>query len=208
MNEEKILGEIALKLERYRYNIVASLGWIIFGMIIGSATALMNALLLLGYDHWVFLILLIAGLLAGFVYRYFWRFVPGVEEIYRPWKYSWVLFALPFLFSYSVIPPLLDLSGVQNALYYSLAWYPSLGVGLILAGLYVERKSRFIVTKSMTLTGVAIIVTSTVFVPFTGSVSTTYHVVALSLLADGLMMGVYLFSGLYGFVRAQKGIYG
>ncbi len=208
MNEEKILGDLALKLEKYRYNVIASLAWIVFGMAIGSASVLMNAIFLFGYTRWAFLILMGAGIIAGFAYRCFWKFVPRIDEIYRMWRLSWIFFVTPFIISYAVIPVFLNLSDISYALYYSLVWYPSLGVGLIFAGIHAEKRDEFLVTRSMTLTGIAISGTSFIFIPLLGYISSFYHVVAMSLMADGLMMGIYLFSGLYGFIGAQREIYG
>jgi len=54
INEERILGDPALKPEKYRYNVIASLAWIVFGVAIGSAHTLMNAFSLFGYTRWGF----------------------------------------------------------------------------------------------------------------------------------------------------------
>ena len=37
------LGEVALKLEKYRYNIMLALSWVIFGMLFGSVTVFYNS---------------------------------------------------------------------------------------------------------------------------------------------------------------------
>ncbi|AAB89658.1 MULTISPECIES: hypothetical protein [Archaeoglobus] len=56
MGEDAVrLGELALKLERYRYNVALATTWAIFGMVFGSMITLASSLMLLGlgYEvHW------------------------------------------------------------------------------------------------------------------------------------------------------------
>ena len=51
MSDMAKLGDLALKLERYRANIIHALSWVVFGMAFSGLITLANALVLLGY-HW------------------------------------------------------------------------------------------------------------------------------------------------------------
>ena len=51
MEDMAKLGDLALKLERYKANIIHALSWVVFGMAFSGLITLANALVLLGY-HW------------------------------------------------------------------------------------------------------------------------------------------------------------
>lgn len=206
MEEMAKLGDLALKLERYRYNLIASLGWVIFGMLFASAIMIFNGLImLLGFNPWYIAVSLIsAGVLGGLTYRFFKKFMPKSER--KEWKAGLIFLFLPFVVAYSVIPKLLTFTGLQESLYYSLIWYPSLGVGLLLFGLFTESKDEWLVANTSTHAGISMILSSLAFIPLASLVTDYYGVMALSLIASSIMLLVYLGAFLFSFFKASKSI--
>ena len=208
MEDAKKLGDMALKLERYRYNIVSALGWVIFGMLFGSMTILYSSLLLFGIrEYWIIGILMIAaGITGGYTYGRFWKFIPVEREVKRRWYVGVILLSIPFIVSYLMLPFLIEDFLNSSAFYFSTAWYPSLGFGLLFNSIYSERKDKHLVTKTMSYAGILIILTSTIFllIPTLGNAVTA---IAAGLLGVSMMILIYLLCALYTFFKAQRVIY-
>jgi len=64
------LGDLALKLEKYRYNIASALAWVIFGMIFGSMNISGSSLILF-------------GILS---YKFFWLLLVITDTGYKAYK--------------------------------------------------------------------------------------------------------------------------
>ncbi len=198
MEDMARLGEIALKLERYRREIVRALAWVIFGMVFGSLLTLANSLILFGFGYEVFWILLVvASIIAGYVYARFLRYMPAESELKR-WKKGIPLMFIPLVISYLAIPAIFH----ANALYFNTVWYPSLGVGLFLCGFIAERTSR-----PMTYTGILISVTSLILLPISKMPSSYNVMIGAGLLCLSMMMFIYFITAIYIFFRAQRVIY-
>lgn len=208
MEEMRELGSLALKLERYRYNITESLAWVIFGMLFGSAIAMFNGITLLVGYYWSIMTtcLMSAGLIGAVIYRMFLRFTPPIEETRKRWRKGWFLFFTPFIVIY-ILLNFLNLTQLQASLYYSLAWYPSLGIGFLLTGIFAEAKDEMLVTKSLTCAGISILASSMAFVPLSKLVTNYYGVVALGLIATSMMLLIYLGVFLLTFFRASKAVF-
>ncbi len=208
MEEMKELGDLALKIDRYRYNITSSLAWIIFGMLFGSAVAMFNGItILVGYNWLIMTACLIsAGVIGAVVYGMFLRFIPLIEETHKRWRRGRLLLFIPFVVLYA-IPEFLNLTQLQASLYYSLAWYPSLGIGLLLVGTFAEAKDKMLVTRSLTYAGILILASSIAFVPISKLVTDYYGVIALGLIATSMMLLIYLGVFLVTFFRASKAVF-
>ena len=208
MEEIRKLGDLALRLEKYRYNITVSLGWVIFGMLFGAASAMLSGIIILiGYNPLIPAICLItAGVISAVVFNMFLRFVPVVEEVHRRWRKGWILFFIPFVAFYAT-PNFLNLTPLQSSLYYSLAWYPSLGFGLLLIGIFAEAKDKMLITRSLTYAGILIAISSIAFVPISELVTDYYGVVGLGLVATSMMLLIYLGTFLVSFFRASKAVF-
>ncbi|RLI81773.1 hypothetical protein DRP04_05405 [Archaeoglobales archaeon] len=192
------LGDIALKLERYRHNIASALSWVIFGMIFGSMVTLGNSLVLLGFGGIFWILLILAGITSGYIYYKFWKYVPENREVKRRWKIGLVFLFLPFIIAYSIPLP------IKTPLYCATIWYPSLGVGLLICGLYVEKTS---LVKSTVYAGVLILLTSPLLLPlFTMPVNPSLIVAAESL-CTSMMILIYFITAIYAFFKAEKTIY-
>ncbi len=195
MEDVAKLGEMALKLERYRREIIRALAWVIFGMVFGSIFTLANSLTLFGFGYEVFWILLvIASIIAGYVYARFLRYMPAESELKR-WKKGIFLMFIPFAISYFVIPAIFH----ANALYFNTVWYPSLGIGLFLCGLYAG-------CRQMTYTGMLTSVTSLILLPISKMQSNNV-VIGAGLLCLSMMMFIYFITAIYTFFRAQRVVY-
>jgi len=203
MEDMARLGDIALKLERYRSYIASALSWVIFGMLFGSLVTLGSSLILLGlFDYRIFWALVAAaGIAGGYVYERFLRMMPVNREIRRRWRVGTVLLFIPFIASYSVIPSIIQVS----SLYYNTIWYPSLGFGLLLAGLYAER-GRYHV-RSATYGGLLILLTSPVVIPVSNLPPSLNFAIGSGLLCVSLMILIYFAVFVYVFFSAQRVIY-
>ncbi len=189
MEEVKKLGEMALKLERYRYRIIKSLSWIIFGMLFASIATLCNSLQLFGASEWIWVLLIPTAILSIFLYKKFWMFIPeGFEK--KKWKIIIFLLAIPFFIAYYLPPLFLKLS----SFYFSIAWYPSLGCGLLLFGLYIKSKVE-------SYCGMTILLTSLIFLAL------PKIALAANLLGISMMLLIYLACFLYSFLKSQRVIY-
>ncbi|WP_202319438.1 hypothetical protein [Archaeoglobus neptunius] len=192
----KELGETALKLEEYRVRIVQSLSWVIFGVLFASSTMLFNALILLGISGLVVVIsLLMAGFIGFIAYTALWKYISPGRGV-RKKNAAAIIVALtaPFLISYSILPLVIH----TTQLYYSVVWYPSLGSGLLAAGL-ISRRSR-----TMLYAGITLIFTSMIFIYLpAGSVTP----LVANLLAISMMLAVYLVAFLHEFITAERVIY-
>jgi len=204
MEEMARLGDIALKLEKYRSYIASALSWVIFGMLFGSLITLGSSLILLGFfDYRIFWILVaIAGVAGGFIYGKFLKMMPEDREIRRRWKIGSIFLFIPFIASYSVIPSIVHVS----ELYYNTIWYPSLGFGLLLAGLYAERAKEYPV-RSATYGGLLIVLTSPVIIPISKLPMSFNVIMGSGLLCVSLMILIYFAVFVYVFFRAQRVIY-
>ncbi len=197
MEELTRLGDLAVRLERYMSCIAAALSWVVFGMIFAAFLMLGWSLTLLGFDYriiWLCLALsLIAATLTTIKLK---RMLPKEDEVRKRFHgLGSILMAIPFLVTYGIIPSLFNVP----AIYYSIIWYPSLGVGLLLAGMYVER-GYFI--KTMIYGGLLIILTSAAL-PFIR----TNNEIAIALLCMSMTVFVYFFMFAYAFIKAQRVLY-
>jgi len=203
MEEIKRLGDLALKLERYRYNLTEFLSWIVFGMIFASAIMFFNALMLLGYGwHVIFATIVPAGVVSCVVYYKIRKIV--IPKTNERWKKTWVFYVLPFVLAYGVIPYIVKLTPLQYALYYSLAWYPSLGVAFVAVGVYAERKDKTLVTKTTLPAGIAMILTTISLAVLCKYVKDYTDVLAVGLIATAMMLTIYLICGLYSFFKSYE----
>jgi len=203
MEDIKRLGDLALKLERYRYNLMAFLSWIVFGMIFASAIMFFNALMLLGYSwHVIFATIVPAGIVSGAIYYKIGKIV--IPKTNERWKKTWIFYALPFVLAYCVIPYFVKLTPLQYALYYSLAWYPSLGVAFVAVGVYAERKDEMLVTKTMLPAGIAMVLTTIPLAVLCKYVKDYTDVLAVGLIATAMMLIIYLICGLYSFFKSYE----
>ncbi len=198
MDDMAKLGEIALKLERYRYHIITALAWVIFGMVFGSLLTLANSLTLFGFGYevfWIFLI--VATILAGYIYARFLRYMPAESnDKLKRWKKGVSLMFIPLVISYLAIPAIFH----ANALYFNTVWYPSLGIGLFLCGPYAG-------CRQMTYTGILISVTSLILLPISKMPSSYNVAIGAGLLCLSMMMFIYFITAIYIFFRAQRVIY-
>jgi hypothetical protein len=204
MEDAKRLGELALKLEKYRYNLMASVSWVIFGMVFGSAVTLLNALFLFGLKwHGVLIATLIpAGFVSGIIYYKMAKLIaPKTDD---RWKHAWVFYALPFIVAYAVIPCFVNLTPLQQALYYSTVWYPSLGIAFTSLGIYVERKDDLLVTKTLLPAGITILLSTAIIVVLGGYVKSYTDVLAVGLIATSMMLIVYLTCAVYSFFKSYR----
>ncbi len=200
MEDAAKLGDLALKLERYRCLITLALSWVIFGMIFGSMLTLANSLMLLGFGFRIFWILfVVAGILSGYTYGRFLRYAPPESDIRSKRRIvGLILMFIPFVIAYSVIPRIFHV----NSLYFSTAWYPSLGIGLLLCGLVAERTGG-----AMKHTGATISVTSLILIPISRMPPNFDTVIGAELLCLSMMMLIYFVTAVYIFFRAQRVVY-
>ena len=206
MKEAAMFGDLTVKIERYRYNLIASTSWVLFGMLFGGAVMLFNGVtLLIGYNPlYLAACLISAGIAGAFVFRSMLRLTPKDRETKKMWRTGLILLVLPFFVTYDIIPRILTLSQLQQSLYYSLVWYPSLGFGLILLGVSAELRDKLLTTRTITLSGIAISASSAIFIPLSGLVTSCSGVMALNMIAGSMMMLIYFGSFLVSFFRATK----
>jgi len=202
MKEAAELGELALKLEKYRYNIITALSWPIFGMVMSSAVLLINSLYLVGdslgidIPPYIWILLIPAAIASGIVFGRLMKYTPYRE---KKWRKAVVTMFLPFFIAY-IIP--------GSPFYYTIAWYPALGIAMLLTGILIERKSEYIVANSMTLVGLLILATSSVLLLMSKLPASKETMIATGLVAIAMMLVIYLLGALYGFSKAQRVIYG
>jgi len=200
MDDVGKLADLAIKLEKYRYNIAASMSWVIFGMVFATVVLLNNAITLLS-DFFslplLFVTLLSATLISATLYREFMKFAPKRKK-----GTSSLNFAVPFMVAY-LVPVLFEMPPVLTACYCSIAWYPSLGAAIIVAGIR-ERGDEMLVFKPMLPAGIAIAATTPLLVYLMKFVAQWTHVMGLGLLATAMMLIAYITCALYGILRAQK----
>jgi hypothetical protein len=199
------VGKFALKLERYRYNLIASISWVIFGSIFAVAVMVLSALMLMGYNWSVVALLIPAGVVSLLVFHKVRRIVSPIDS--KRWKREWIFFVLPFLVSYALIPQFLSLSDLQMSAYFSTVWYPSLGVAFLLVGLIIERKDEMLVTKTMLPAGVTTLTTSVPLALLCLNVRSYYDIIAVGLIATALMLSIYTACALYGFFKGYKALF-
>ena len=196
------LGDLALKLEKYRYNIASALAWVIFGMVFGSINILGNSLIMFDIlDYGVFWVLIaIAGTISGYIYSKILKYMPKEREVEKRWRVGIALLFIPFIVSYALIPLLFEVS----AFYFNTVWYPSLGFGLLFCGLYAERKPLI---RAMTYAGVLIIVSSVILYPISTLPMNFNTVMASGLLCLSMMMLIYFITAMYILFKAEKIVY-
>jgi len=194
------LGDLALKLERYRYNLIASMGWVIFGSIFSIAVMVLSALILLKFDYAV-LVVIPAGIISLILFHRVKKLVSPIDSW---WKWVWIPLFIPFIIFYSVIPQFLNFSDLQMGAYYSTAWYPSLGVAFVIIGLSIERKDDMLVTKTMLPAGIAVILTTIPLAMLCTHVRNYIDITAMGLIAASMMLTIYISCGLYSFFRGYK----
>ena len=199
------VGKFALKLERYRYNLIASISWVIFGSIFAVAVMVLSALMLMGYNWSVVALLIPAGVVSLLVFHKVRRIVSPIDS--KRWKREWIFFVLPFLVSYALIPQFLSLSDLQMSAYFSTVWYPSLGVAFLLVGLIIERKDEMLVTKTMLPAGVTTLTTSVPLALLCLNVRSYYDIIAVGLIATAPMLSIYTACALYGFFKGYKALF-
>ena len=200
MEDMAKLGDLALKLERYRYHIITALAWVVFGMLFGSMLTLANSLILLGFGYKIYWILLVvAMILASYIYAKFLKYMPVESDVKKRWRIGIPLMFIPFVIAYSVIPIILN---IETPLYFNTVWYPSLGICLLLYGLVAERTSR-----AMKYTGALISATSLILIPILRLPPSFNTVMGAGLLCLSMMMLIYFITAIYIFFRAQRVVY-
>ncbi|WP_457548442.1 hypothetical protein [Archaeoglobus sp.] len=202
--EEARLGNLALKLERYRYNLTASISWVIFGSIFATACMLLSSLMLFGFDSRAVLTLIPAFVISVVVYHKMRTVISPSDG--KVWRRFWIFLFLPFFVFYTIIPHFLSLNELQTSAYFTTAWYPSLGVGLVLAGIFVERKDEMLVTKTMLPAGILTLTTSAPLALLCEGVRSYYDVIAVGLIATALMLSIYTACALYGFFKGYRAL--
>ena len=195
------LGDLALKLEKYRYNIASALAWVIFGMVFGSMEVLGNSLIMFGIlDYEVFWVLVaMAGIISGYLYSKILKYMPKEKEVEKRWRIGIALLFIPFIVSYALIP----LAFRASAFYFNMVWYPSLGFGLLLCGLYAERRPLI---RAMTYAGILIIGSSVILYPISTLPMNFETVMASGLLCLSMMI-IYFITAMYIFFKAEKIVY-
>ena len=201
MEDAERLADIATKLERFRNNVMASLFWAMFGMVFGSALLFAGAMQLIGIaERTIYpVMLIVAGIISGFLSVRFERFVPLEKSIRKRWHLGFIPMFIPFIISYSLIPLITKV----GAFYFSIIWYPSLGAGLFIWGIYVERNSKFVV-RNLTFSGALMLLTSLVLIPLSYLEITDQMILGSNLLTISMMVAIYLAAFLRGFFGAQK----
>ena len=194
------LADIATKLEKFRYNVMTSLIWAMFGMVFGSALLFAGALQLIGIAERAIYpaMLIVAGIISGFLSARFGKFIPLEKRIRKRWRLGLVLTFIPFIISYTLIPQVFAL----GAFYFSVIWYPSLGAGLLLCGIYVEKNS--LIVRNLTFSGILMLLSSIVLIPLSHFEITERMILGLNLLTISFMIAIYLAASLRAFFGAQK----
>ncbi len=199
MEEFRRLGDVAIRLEKYMECLAAALGWVVYGMIFAAFLMLELSLTMLGFDYRVaWLCIALAMIISTLITIKLKNLlpIPRNKVIRRRFtRLGLILILAPFFVSYVIIPNLINVS----VIYYGIIWYPSLGVGLLLTGLYVER-GLFI--KTMTYGGLLMTLTSVVL-PFIR----TDNEIALILLCMSMTLIIYFVMFAYAFIKAQRVLY-
>ncbi len=120
---------------------------------------------------------------------------------------NWSDIFISFVVAYSIIPRFLTFTEIQGSLYYSLIWYPSLGVGLLLFGLFSKSKDEWLVTNTLTYAGISMILSSLAFIPLANLVTDYYEMLAFQLIASSIMLLMYLEAFLFIFRSMTEGVW-
>jgi len=199
------VGRFALKLEKYRYNLITSISWVIFGSIFSAAIMVLSALLLLGFGRYAVLTLIPAAIVSFAVFHRIRKVISPADR--GMWRWECVFFTIPFLVFYLLLPNFLHLSNLQAFAYFSTAWYPSLGVAFVLVGAFIERRDEMLVTKMRLPAGILILLMSAPLELVCMEVKSFCDVVAAGLIATALMLSIYTACALYGFFRGHKALF-
>ena len=175
-------------------------------MLFSAMSILYSSLMLFGVrEYWIIMVLMaVAGGVGGYVYGRLWKYVPLNKDIEMRWRVGIILLIAPFIVSYTLLPFFIT----PSQFYFSIVWYPSLGFGLLLAGIYAERKDKYLITKTMSYTGFAIVLTSTIFLPLSSFNTTFTEVIASNMLAVSMTLLIYFVTATYLFFKAQRVVYG
>ncbi len=206
MEEMAKLGEFALKLERYKYNMIASTSWIIYGGIFASFFVIGDALMgLFGFNP-VVLATSIVGSVVVCVYIHY-RFTKLIGK-FKQRSSALAVFGIAFALFYFAVPLFIK-NGTNTfyAAYYSTAWYPALGISHVVLWYIWQRKDKDLVTKPSLLTGVLSLITSIPIMYNVFFVANVSNAINLGFLTIGLMLAIYLASGLWGFYKSYKVIF-
>lgn len=206
MEDVERLADIVTKLERFRYSMLASLVLAMFGMIFGSATLFAEALQLIGVanTYMTSIMLIVAGFASGSLFKKFWVYFPEDRSIRKRWRLGLLLVFIPFIVSYMLIPALLSNFLTLSGFYYPTVWYPSLGAGLFLCGIYLERMSTTPRLRSFTISGALMLITSLVLIPISYLEMSEQTVLGSNLLTISMMIVIYLAASLKEFFGAQN----
>ncbi len=206
MEDAERLADIATKLEKFRYNMLTSMVWAMFGMIFGSVTLFAEALQLIGVAdvRLTSIMLIFAGFAGGFLFKKFWRYFPEDRSIRNRWHLGFILMFIPFIVSYMLIPALLSNFLTLSGFYYSTVWYPSLGVGLFLCGIYLERMPIAPRLRSFTISGALMVLTSFALIPISYLEMNEQVILGSNLLTISMMIAIYLAASLKEFFGAQN----
>ncbi len=207
MEEMARLGELALKLEKYKYNMTASISWIIYGGVFASVFLIGNALIgLFGFNPAVLAASIFGSIVISvYVYSRFTRLVGKFKR--GKFKGHSVVFGSIFAVFYFAIPLLIKGSNIFYAAYYSTAWYPALGVAHMVLWYVWQRKDEDLVTKPALIAGPLSLITSVPVMYGVFQVTNMSSVLNLSFLALGLMLAIYMASGLWSFYKSYKVIF-
>ncbi len=194
------LGDMALKLETYRRYILSALGWVVFGMLFGSMICLGNALILFGlkpsFGFYTLVFVIFPSFLGGITLNRFWKYYLFMEKtMKRKWKRGILLFCLPFVLSYGLVP----LWWKMTSIYFATIWYPSLGTGFLLYWIYTRER-----TKATLYSGIAILLSALTLVPVYRTKETFEILTASQLFCAAMMMLVYFGIAIYIFFRAEE----
>lgn len=112
---------------------------------------------------------------------------------------SWDISALYSVYrlTYALIPLVFGAS----AFYFNTVWYPSLGFGLLLCGLYAERKPLI---RAMTYAGILVIASSVILYPISTLPMNFDTIMASGLLSLSMMMLIYFITAIF---KAEKIVY-
>ena len=201
MEDAERLADIAIKLEWFRYNVIASLIWAMFGMVFGSALLFAGALQLIWNISWTItsVMLVVAGIVGGYLFHKFWMFIPKERVVKQRWRMGLLLMFIPFIITYALIPALTPLT----SFYFSVIWYPSLGAGLLFSGLYVEKDSQLAV-RNLSFSGALMLLSALALIPISWLQPSDEVVLGANLLTISMMIAIYLIASLRGFFGAQR----
>ncbi len=201
-NEIK-LADLIMRLERYRYTLLVSFSWPIFGMAIGGVICIIDATLLISRISGVSIGPYIWGIIAvpviagALLYGKLVKYLPKDIQIGKKQAFLQVLsLVLPFIFAYSY---------PSNPFYYCVIWYPALGVGLFLNSLILAKLTKNAISvETLRLASLLILVSSPIILYLKKFSESFYGILASGLLLNGLMILIYLIAALVSIFRAEK----